>query len=445
MKLRRSALAVLGALALAMLAGCSSGGSAGSGSAGSAASSSSSGVVHLEYWTWWPTASSIVDVWNKSHPNIQVTAENAGQGSSIQYSKLAAAVQAGQGPDLALAEYEWMPAYVTGGIAADISQYTGPIKSAYSQSVWNLVAFGDGVYGVPLDQGPMAYMYRSDLLAKYGLTPPKTWQEFAADAKIVHTKDPSVYLANFNPTDAEFFAGLARQAGAQWYQNDDGTWQVGINDAASKSVADFWNNLIKQGLVLAQPTGTPQYNKLVSEGKVLSVPGGSWNMTSHNFSAIAANTIGKWQVAPLPQWTAGDASVSFAGGSATIVTKTSKHPKEAMEFLSWLGASTGGDTAIVQRGGNLPASNVGLQVFKALPATSKQAVYGQSTYGSVMLAAASNTRLVTWGPNTNVAFTAYTDAIGKAITNHTSLSEALDSVQQATVSDLKNRNYKVKD
>jgi multiple sugar transport system substrate-binding protein len=62
-----------------------------------------------------------------------------------------------------------------------------------------------------------------------------------------------------------------------------------------------------------------------------------------------------------------------------------------------------------------------------------------------MLAAASNTRLVTWGPNTNVAFTAYTDAIGKAITNHTRLSEALDSVQQATVSDLKNRNYKVKD
>ena len=44
---------------------------------------------------------------------------------------------------------------------------------------------GDEVYAAPVDGGPMALIYRTDVFAKYGITPPKTWAEYAeAAAKV---------------------------------------------------------------------------------------------------------------------------------------------------------------------------------------------------------------------------------------------------------------------
>lgn len=433
----RRLLAVAAAAALALLAACGGGGTD-----RGAADTGGGGVVNLHYWTWWPKAPEIVKVWNAAHPGIQVHVENVGGGTQ-QSAKLQAAVAAGEGPDLALAEYEWLPSYISGGIARDITAYAGSLKSAYTTANWDLVALGGGVYGVPLDQAPMAMMYRADLLARYGIAPPATWQEFAADAELVHRRDPSVVLANFNPTDAEWMAGLARQANGRWWTNDHGTWHVGIADTPSRQVAAFWQKLVESGAVSSAATGTPAANKRLDQGKVLTVIGGSWNMTSHNFVATAADTIGKWRVAPLPQWTPGDPSVGFAGGSATVVTRTSTHPKEAAQFLAWLGASADGTAAMVKYGGNLPASNVGLQQFAGVAPVDTQAVYGQRDYGQVLSEAGRHTAVSQWGPDTNLAFSDYTDQIALAVSGRSSLPDALGTVQDAIRDDLKSYGYKV--
>ena len=424
-------------LGCSLVAACSSSGG------DNADSAESAGKVSLSWWTWWPQAPELAAAWNKTHPDIQIKVEDVGGGAE-QSAKLAAAIKAGQGPDIALAEYEILPQYLAEGIAMDISKYTSQLKSLYPPSVWSLVALNNGVYGVPADQGPMIMMFRPDLFAKYGLTVPTTWQEFATDAKIIHTKNPNAYIADFNPTDGEFFAGLARQAGAQWYQNDNGTWSVGINDAASKAVASFWNNLISEGLVWTQPTGTPAYYKMIAQNDLLTIPGGSWNTATPGTAATAPNEIGKWRVGPLPQWTAGDPMVSFAGGSSNIVTTTSKYPEQSAEFLSWLGTSTAGTTALVKIQGILPGSLPGQQVFKTIPVPQNYLPAGQANYGQVLLSASSNTSSVTWGPNSETAFTDYSDAVFAAVTNKTSLVNALNTVQQQVVSNLESSGYKVK-
>jgi multiple sugar transport system substrate-binding protein len=424
-------------LGCSLVAACSSSGG------DNADSAESAGKVSLSWWTWWPQAPELAAAWNKTHADIQIKVEDVGGGAE-QSAKLAAAIKAGQGPDIALAEYEILPQYLAEGIAMDISKYTSQLKSLYPPSVWSLVALNNGVYGVPADQGPMIMMFRPDLFAKYGLTVPTTWQEFATDAKIIHTKNPNAYIADFNPTDGEFFAGLARQAGAQWYQNDNGTWSVGINDAASKAVASFWNNLISEGLVWTQPTGTPAYYKMIAQNDLLTIPGGSWNTATPGTAATAPNEIGKWRVGPLPQWTAGDPMVSFAGGSSNIVTTTSKYPEQAAEFLSWLGTSTAGTTALVKIQGILPGSLPGQQVFKTIPVPQNYLPAGQANYGQVLLSASSNTSNVTWGPNSETAFTDYSDAVFAAVTNKTSLVNALNTVQQQVVSNLESSGYKVK-
>jgi multiple sugar transport system substrate-binding protein len=48
-----------------------------------------------------------------------------------------------------------------------------------------------------------------------------------------------------------------------------------------------------------------------------------------------------------------------------------------------------------------------------------------------------------WGPNANVTFDSYSNAFGTALQNKTALSAALDTMQSATVTDMKKLGFKV--
>jgi len=48
----------------------------------------------------------------------------------------------------------------------------------------------------------MGLLYRKDIFDKYGITPPKTWDDFAAAARKLHSADPKVYITNMAPTRA---------------------------------------------------------------------------------------------------------------------------------------------------------------------------------------------------------------------------------------------------
>jgi multiple sugar transport system substrate-binding protein len=48
-----------------------------------------------------------------------------------------------------------------------------------------------------------------------------------------------------------------------------------------------------------------------------------------------------------------------------------------------------------------------------------------------------------WGPNANVTFDSYSNAFGAALQKKTSLAAALDTMQNATVSDMKKLGFQV--
>jgi multiple sugar transport system substrate-binding protein len=50
---------------------------------------------------------------------------------------------------------------------------------------------------------------------------------------------------------------------------------------------------------------------------------------------------------------------------------------------------------------------------------------------------------VTWGPNVNVTYASYKDAFAKAITSKSAFGSAIDTMQQATVDDMKKNGFTV--
>jgi multiple sugar transport system substrate-binding protein len=407
--------------------------------AGCGGGTPSAGKVTLSMWAWDPNIDKVVAIWNGSHPNIQVKLSNPAGGDQL-VSKLITAHQAKNGPDIAKVEYQSLPAMVAGGVVRDITQYTGTAVKDFDDSTLKATRFDGKVYGVPQDIAPLMLFYRTDVFQKYGLTVPTTWDQYAQAAKTLHQKAPSVHLTNFDAQDPGWFTGLVQQAGADWWTPKGTSWHVDINGAASNKVATYWQGLVKGDLVAKNPSFSPQWNKQMNDGSLATWISGAW--APAQLGGIAPATKGKWAVAPLPAWTAGDTSTGIWGGSAMTVTTDSQHPAEAAQFISWLNTDPAAVTAQIKQINIYPAATSGrsLDILKSPPAFFPN----QTNYYDLVKQAAPGSHAFTmWGPNVTVTFSSYTDAFGKALQLGTPFGAALDTMQNLTVADMKKKGFTV--
>jgi multiple sugar transport system substrate-binding protein len=434
MKIHTTAKLLATALGVSLLAaGCSSS------SPSSSSTANSNQKVELSFWTWVPNIDKVVALWNTAHPNIHVTASKQAQGDE-EVTKVLTAAKAGNPPDLFQAEYQALPTLVSNDVAADIKKQTTAVKSHFADGVWQQVTLGtDAVYGLPQDSGPMMLYYRSDLFTRYGLAVPKTWDEFAALAKTVRQKAPKSYLTTFSSADPGWFAGLTEQAGSAWWSVNGSTWKVNVNDAATKKVADYWGNLVNTGVIDKQPMYTPAWNKALNDGTLLAWPSAVWGPGV--LAGNAADTKGKWTMAPLPQWTAGENKTGNWGGSSTAIAAKSKHIDAAVQFATWLNTDPQATSGLVTQGGLYPADR-DAQSGPAL-ASPPEFFAQQTDFYQLAKQIADTAAGVTWGPNVNVTYATYKDAFGKVITSKGAFISAVDTMQQATVDDMKKNGFTV--
>ncbi|MFH9729325.1 ABC transporter substrate-binding protein [Streptomyces sp. NPDC017260] len=401
-----------------------------------------SGPVSLTYWTWTPGMDKVVDLWNEGpgkKEQITVTVKKQASGDTL-VTKILTAHKAGQGPDLVQAEYQALPTLVSNDALADISGEVGDVKGRFAEGVWQQATLGtDAVYAVPQDIGPMMFYYREDLFEKYGLEVPATWDEFAETARKLRKAAPDKDLTTFSANDSGLFAGLAQQAGAKWWSAEDGKWKVGVNDEATKKVAEFWGGLVKEGAIDNQPMYTPSWNKALNTGKQLAWVSAVW--APGTLTTAAPDTKGKWAMAPLPQWPGGENRTGSWGGSSTGVTTDSKHQDAAAKFAEWLNTDRDALNALAKEGGVYPAST-SAQLSGAFT-NPPEFFSNQPDFYTRAADIAETTAPAAWGPNVNVAYTTFKDAFGTAAKNRSDFTAALDTMQEETVTDLKKQGFEV--
>ncbi|MEF9902220.1 ABC transporter substrate-binding protein [Streptomyces sp. P9-A2] len=401
-----------------------------------------SGPVSLTYWTWAPGMDKVVDLWNEGpgkKKQIKVTVKKQASGDTL-VTKILTAHKAGKAPDLVQAEYQALPTLVSNDALADISKDVGDAKSKFADGVWQQTTLGtDAVYAVPQDIGPMMFYYREDLFKKYGLTVPTTWDEFAETARELKKESPETDLTTFSANDSGLFAGLAQQAGAQWWSTSDDQWKVGISDDATKKVAEFWGGLVKEGAIDNQPMYTPAWNKALNTGKQIAWVSAVW--APGTLSTAAPDTKGKWAMAPLPQWTEEENRTGSWGGSSTGVTTDSENKEAAAEFAAWLNTDGDALNALAKESGIYPAST-SAQLSGAFT-TPPEYFSNQPDFYQKAAGIAQTTAPSAWGPNVNVAYTTFKDAFGAAAKNKSDFVAAVDSMQRDTVADLKKQGFEV--
>jgi multiple sugar transport system substrate-binding protein len=327
-------------------AACGSGGDSGDASAKAKPTSCTNKIVHADaarvsVWAWYPNMAKVVDNFNNAHTDVQVCWTNAGQGAP-EYAKFQTAIAAKKGaPDVIMLEGDQLVGFEIQDALVDISAYgANDVKANFSDGAWKDVLQGNAVYAIPIDGGPMAMIYRTDVFEKYGIkTPPTTWAEYAeAAAKVQAAGGP--LFGDLGSNVPAMVTALMIQKGAKPFAYDLANKQnitIKLDDQATKDVLNYWAGLAGKKLVGTVDQFTTDYIAGVVNGKYATYVSAAWAPGYLTGAGVGSGASkGKFAVAPLPQWDV-NAPVSVNwGGSAFAVTSQAADKKAAAKVAMGL-------------------------------------------------------------------------------------------------------------
>ncbi|MFI2428573.1 ABC transporter substrate-binding protein [Streptomyces sp. NPDC018955] len=426
---RRSVLAATAAVPLTgAVSACSGGNGASSARTGS--------TTRITFWSALRGSQEVVDAFNRTHRTVQVEFQQIPSGGQGGYAKLSNAARAGNAPDVATIEYPQVPGYAIDGVARDITDLVGErLRRKLLPQALGLTTFEGRVFSVPLDVEPMVMHYRADLFDRYGLRAARTWDEFAEQAATVRRQVPGRRLVLF-PTDGMTqFAAYAWQAGARWFDTSRGAWNVSLADAPSRKVAAYWQRLIDRDDVFVNAVESRQSDAQIGDGLVLTRLSGAWDAGAQMNARPGQK--GQWRIAPLPQWDTGSPSVGTHGGSTFAVTKDSRHPEAAMEFIEWQVSHPDALRARLSSGtsSQYPAApglvSVGRDAFD------RSYYGGQDIYTLFEQEAGKIGGNWLWGPRMSATQKVMQDSFARVGGGRGTLVESLRTAQEGTMPDLK--------
>src|SRR5882757_1409199 len=186
----------------------------------------------------------------------------------------------------------------------------------------------------PMDTGPMALFYRTDIFEKAGVTvdPAEVaaaapdWDGFIQLGKKVRQAVPGSAITD-NIT-AVFDYALAQQR--QRYLTADGQY-IGAGDHI-RQIWDLSVRVGKEGLSANAQNGSTDADAVVTNGKLVAFNAAVWWAQLGPKNA-APKTKGLWRV------TAAPGGAGNRGGSFLAITKYCKDPAAAFAFISWLESS----------------------------------------------------------------------------------------------------------
>jgi len=353
-------------------------------------------------------------------------------------------------------QYFQLPQEVATGevrnIADWFNQYLPVLKQQMSPSALNLVSAGQpgAVYCVPEDFGPVAFAYRTDIFQKYGLTVPKTWDQFAADAAKLHSQNSSITMTVFPPNEPSAdLMGLFWAAGGNMIvPAGNNTYKVVINSTANLNVINYWGNLIKSGQVQALNLYTPEFNQKLAGSQIASfVTAAGW-YPRYVISATAPKESGLWRVADMPQFSTSSFTTGVVGGSCLGVTTNAKYPGPAFLFDYFTTMTPQVLPYMWTAGGQWTANTYYLQNLKYPNGTSvflgNDSYWGGQNIGEVYLRSQQNagTQWV-WSPYQITLQTILQEQLTEAAAGQITFGAAIQNTETVMISFVQSNGGKV--
>jgi multiple sugar transport system substrate-binding protein len=296
----------------------------------------------------------MVASWNAAHPKEKVTAQEIPAGKTSE-EVIGAAITAGNAPCLV---FNTSPAAVPqfqkqGGLVALDSFKDGvSYLKARSGGTLDQYTSPDGKhYQVPWKSNPVMIFYNKDLLKKAGIDPANpplaTYDEFLATSRKI-VQSGAAPAAIYPAPSSEFFQSwfdfyplyAAESGGKQLIENKKATF----DDAAGKSVANFWATMYKEKLAPNEKYNGDSF----ADKKAAMAIVGPWAV------AVYKGKV-DWGVAPVPTSTGKPADqISTFSDAKNIAMYTSCKNQATAWDLTKFATSKGQDGKLLEATGQMP-------------------------------------------------------------------------------------------
>lgn len=256
------------------------------------------------------------------------------------HDKIVVAKGAGaSGYDVVLFDVVWPAEFAERGFLKDVTSRINPadMKNVFS-GAWTTVEYKGKYYGMPWILDTKFLFYNTEMLKKAGIsTPPKTWAEVAAQAKIIKDKGIVKYPLVWSWAQKEAivcdYATLTAAYGGQFFDNGKPQFENG----GSLEAVKYMKSTIDAGLTNPNSLEYEEEDvrKVFSNGEAAFALnwGYMYNMAK---DPKESKVVGKVAMAPAPGVN-GKAAFSSTNGSMGLgVTANSAHTEEAWKYIQYM-------------------------------------------------------------------------------------------------------------
>ncbi|MBU6500499.1 MAG: extracellular solute-binding protein [Patescibacteria group bacterium] len=306
--------------------------------------------------------SKIIGGYQKLRPTVKV---NYQQFSPADYeNQLLEAMASGQSPDIFYIGNHGVPKSLDRIVAVSPTQFNlSGIRSLFPAAVEQDFVQNGTIYALPLYMDTMALIYNKDYFNQAAIVyPPKTWNDFQNDVKILRVISPNGQIARagaaLGGSEKTVDAGvdlinlLMLQNGTQMIpSNFQGYTPQGFGDSGLAAF-NFYLQFVN--------STSPYYTWNEGQGNSLdSFAGGKTAMILNYQSAISViQSKGPYinlAVAPMPQPTGAKLDVNYPRYYGLVVSKLSKATSWAWDFVIYASTNESAQQAYLGATGRPPA------------------------------------------------------------------------------------------
>ncbi len=263
-------------------------------------------------------------------------------------------------PDVIAVDVIWPGEFIANGWAEPLNKYFSKKEfEPYLTGMMNSVTVNGKVYGIPLYTNAIHFFYRKDLLKKYNLKVPETWEDLVSTAQYILKKENNPNLNGYISMWAQieglfmnylqFFWG----AGGQFF---DKNGKVAVDTPAGKKALQTMVDFIYKYKIAPKSILTYKPNDamaLFRQGRAIFmvVQDFVWPMLNANDSPVK----GKVMMRRVPYFKGhSDARTVCMGGWILIINPYSKHKEASAKLIKFLTSYKSGLKMAIETG-SMPA------------------------------------------------------------------------------------------
>jgi multiple sugar transport system substrate-binding protein len=277
----------------------------------------------------------------RRHPGVSVRSEPLTWTSDEQHQFYVINLD-GASPtfDVLMLDVIWVPEFAQAGWLLDLSPWVTQEELApHFPAAVEVSTWGGRVWGMPWNMNVGVVYYRADLLAKYGLTAPRTWEELVEQAERVRAgeRDPRLDGVLWQGKQYEGLVCNVLEhfwgSGATLLGNDG---RVLPEPARAQAALAFMRGLVERGVSPGWVTAGDEEltRRPFGDGRAVFVR--SWPYALDLFEQADSAVRGKVGLAALPGHAGGAPGAGATGGFHLAVNRATRHREAAVALVRFL-------------------------------------------------------------------------------------------------------------